>query len=194
MGNRTGIRGLAGAAFAAVLAASGCGENAEIVRFPPPKPNVSVGSQIFDFTLSDAEGHSLSPASFKGRSLLVLVFDRGVWNDGCRKRLRALGAAAPELRAAGAEIAAITSDPPAEAKTYFDKAGLPFPLLSDPDAHVIRLFGLVHEGGRNGYDAARPALFILDREGIVRYADVPGDDAAKSFGTDLAAQARELSR
>jgi len=47
-----------------------------------------------------------------------------------------------------------------------------FPLLSDPGAEVIRRFGLLHASGGPGGDIARPAVFVLDREGRVAWRDL----------------------
>jgi peroxiredoxin len=60
-----------------------------------------------------------------------------------------------------------------------EKLLLPFSLLSDPEGEVSRRYGVWDEEGQ----IARPAIFVLDRVGVVRYAyvgqdfaDRPGDD------------------
>ena len=50
---------------------------------------------------------------------------------------------------------------------------LEFPILSDPDLVAIDDYGIRHkEASIEGSDVARPAVFILDREGIVRWRDL----------------------
>ena len=48
-----------------------------------------------------------------------------------------------------------------------------FPLLSDPGAKTIRAYGIVHEhGGEEGRDIARPAEFLLDQTGTIRWVNL----------------------
>jgi len=66
-----------------------------------------------------------------------------------------------------AEVLGISVDPPERSLEIAEANGLEFRLLSDPDLRVIDRFGLRHpDGGLDG-DIARPAVFILDREGRV---------------------------
>jgi peroxiredoxin len=44
------------------------------------------------------------------------------------------------------------------------------PLLSDPDAATIRAYGILHpHAGVDGADVARPAEFLLDPSGRIRW-------------------------
>lgn len=53
------------------------------------------------------------------------------------------------------------------------KAGYSFSFLSDANAEVIRRYDLVHAGaGENGHDIARPAEFLVDRSGTVRWVNL----------------------
>ncbi len=45
-------------------------------------------------------------------------------------------------------------------------------LLSDSRREVIAQYGLVHAEGHGGEDIARPATFIIDRDGVVRWMKV----------------------
>jgi len=54
-----------------------------------------------------------------------------------------------------------------------EQAGYTFTFLSDPDAQVIRLYDLLHAGaGEEGRDIARPAEFLLDSTGTVRWVNL----------------------
>jgi peroxiredoxin len=53
------------------------------------------------------------------------------------------------------------------------KAGYSFPFLSDQKGEAIRSYDLVHAGaGINGEDIARPAEFLLDSTGTVRWVNL----------------------
>jgi peroxiredoxin len=48
--------------------------------------------------------------------------------------------------------------------------------LSDPKAEVIRRYGVLHPGaGENGRDIARPAEFLVDSAGVIRWVNLTDD-------------------
>jgi len=53
------------------------------------------------------------------------------------------------------------------------KQGYGFTFLSDPKAEVIKRYDLLHAGaGEHGQDVARPAEFLIDRSGTVRWVNL----------------------
>ena len=77
-----------------------------------------------------------------------------------------------EFQAADADILAISVDLPEQSAEIVEAYGLTFPVLSDPGAETIRAFGVLHEAGGPYGDIARPASFILDREGNIVWRDL----------------------
>ena len=70
----------------------------------------------------------------------------------------------------GIRPVAISVDSPEESRDLCQKAGYTFTFLSDPNLDAIRRYDLVHAGqGINGHDIARPAEFLLDSSGTVRW-------------------------
>ena len=68
---------------------------------------------------------------------------------------------------------AISVDTPEINRDMLAKSGYSFTFLSDPQAEVIRRYDLVHAGaGINGQDIARPAEFLLDADGVVRWVNL----------------------
>jgi peroxiredoxin len=73
----------------------------------------------------------------------------------------------------GIRPVAISVDSPEESRDLCQKAGYTFPFLSDPKADAIRRYDLVHAGaGEGGRDIARPAEFLLDSSGTVRWVNL----------------------
>ncbi len=72
-----------------------------------------------------------------------------------------------EFRDAGAEIIALVKDSQAAAHAYFEEHGVPFPCLVDPENRVYHQYEVKSKLLSLGQ---RPALFVVDKEGIVRYA------------------------
>ena len=71
---------------------------------------------------------------------------------------------------------AISVDTPEMSRDLCQKAGYSYPFLSDPKAEVIRRYDLLHTGaGVNGQDIARPAEFLLDSSGTIRWVNLTED-------------------
>ncbi len=71
---------------------------------------------------------------------------------------------------------AISVDAPEESADLCRRAGYTYTFLSDPNAEVIRRYDLLHPGaGMNGHDIARPAEFLLDSSGVVRWVNLTED-------------------
>ena len=78
-----------------------------------------------------------------------------------------------KLNEEGIRPVAISVDAPDVSRDLAQKAGYTFPLLSDQKVEVIRRYDLVHAGaGENGNDIARPAEFLLDSTGTVRWINL----------------------
>jgi peroxiredoxin len=73
----------------------------------------------------------------------------------------------------GIRPVAISVDTPELSRDLAEQAGYTFTFLSDPKADVIRRYDLVHAGaGIEGQDIARPAEFLLDPTGTVRWVNL----------------------
>ena len=76
----------------------------------------------------------------------------------------------------GVEIAAISVDSSAESRKLCQDEGYTYPFLSDPKGEVIRRYGVLHpKAGVDGRDIARPAEFLVDSTGTVRWVNLTGD-------------------
>jgi len=77
-----------------------------------------------------------------------------------------------EIRALDTEVVAISTDDPDQGREIAEAYGIEFGLLADPELRAIDAFGLRHVNGGIGGDVARPATFILDREGRIAWRDL----------------------
>jgi peroxiredoxin len=76
----------------------------------------------------------------------------------------------------GIRPVAISVDAPDVSAELCRKAGYTYTFLSDPNAELIRRYDLVHPGaGVNGQYIARPAEFLLDSSGVVRWVNLTED-------------------
>jgi peroxiredoxin len=90
--------------------------------------------------------------------------------------LRSFEQALPEFDARKIRVIAICVDTPAESEKLRASQGYTFPILSDAKDDVIRRWDLVHpHGGVDGADVARPAEFLIDASGKVRWVNLTED-------------------
>ena len=73
----------------------------------------------------------------------------------------------------GIRPVAISVDSPEVSRNLAQSAGYTFPFLSDQNVEVIRRYDLVHAGaGESGHDISRPAEFLIDSSGTVRWINL----------------------
>ena len=72
-----------------------------------------------------------------------------------------------EFTERGAKVIAIAPDTVDSARSFFERESLPFTCLPDPDREVFRMYDVKSAMISLGQ---RPGLFIVDKDGVVRYA------------------------
>jgi peroxiredoxin len=87
--------------------------------------------------------------------------------------LRGIERSLNAIEAQGIRPVAISVDAPEVSRNLCRKAGYTFTFLSDPNTETIRRYDLLHVGeGVNGHDIARPAEFLVDSTGTVRWVNL----------------------
>ena len=93
----------------------------------------------------------------------------------------------------GVRPIAISVDSPELSRNLCNQRGYTFTFLSDPNAEVIKRYDLLHGGaGVKGQDIARPAEFILDSTGTVRWRNLTDDFRVRARPEQLIEAARAL--
>lgn len=81
---------------------------------------------------------------------------------------------------------AISVDTLDESAMLCKKAGYTYTFLSDPNAEVVRRYDLLHKGaGVNGRDISRPAEFLVDSTGVVRWMNLTDDIRVRATPEDV---------
>jgi peroxiredoxin len=81
-----------------------------------------------------------------------------------------------DFQTRGVAVAAISADTSGESHRLCASEGYTFPLLSDPRTEVIRRYGILHpRAGPDGHDIARPAEFLIDASGTIRWVNLTDD-------------------
>ena len=86
-----------------------------------------------------------------------------------------------EFNAQGIRVVGISVDTPEINQRQCQKLGYTVPLLSDTKAEVIRRYGVLHPGaGPKREDIARPAEFLVDSTGTVRWVNLTENIAVRA--------------
>ncbi len=80
-----------------------------------------------------------------------------------------------DFEARGIRVIAISVDPAETTRDHVAKLGFTYTFLSDPQAEAIRRYDLLHVGGGQEGDISRPAEFLVDPSGTVRWLDLTED-------------------
>jgi peroxiredoxin len=73
-------------------------------------------------------------------------------------------------------VIAISVDSPSDSENLRHSQGYTLPILSDANEEVIRRRDLVHaHGRRDGADISRPAEFLIDSSGKIRWVNLTDD-------------------
>ena len=103
-----------------------------------------VGDPAPGFTLSDANGHSVSLSDFAGRRVIVYFYPAAL-TPGCTTEACEFTEARDELGTAGYDVIGISPDAPAKLAEFADTHHLTITLLSDPDRSVLAAYGAYGE-------------------------------------------------
>lgn len=88
---------------------------------------------------------------------------------------------------------AISVDTPEESERLRRQAGYTFTILSDANRDVIKRYGILHKGaGMGGSDVARPAEFLVDGQGTVRWVNLTEDLRVRARAEEMLNEARKL--
>jgi peroxiredoxin len=98
-----------------------------------------------------------------------------------------------EIEQLGVRPVAISVDTPEMSRDLCRKVGYTYTFLSDPKAEVIRRYDLLHPGGGvNGQDIARPAEFLVDSSGVIRWVNLTEDYRVRARSDQIMEAARAL--
>ncbi len=136
--------------------------------------SVDVGSAAPDFTLVDQDRQEVALHSFRGRPV-VLVFFPGAFSSTCTAELCRFRDSMARLNAAQAQVLGISVDTFFTLKAFRDSQQYTFPLLSDFNKEVIRLYDVFFENMIGLKGLAKRAVFVIDGAGVVRHKEVVED-------------------
>jgi peroxiredoxin len=127
------------------------------------------GTTAPDFTLSSGPDTELRLSDLRGHSV-ILVYYPADWSPVCGDELALFNEILPEFRRHDAEVLGISVDGVWCHKAYTEARHLRLPLLADfePKGAVSKSYGAYR--ARDGF--SERALFLVDRDGVIRWSYV----------------------
>lgn len=139
-----------------------------------------VGQKAPDFNLPSTDRQPKKLSDFAGKTV-VLAFFPGAFTGVCTKEACTFRDSAAEFNNLNAQVVGVTVDSIFAQKAWADANNLEFPLLSDFKREAVTNYGtaLPNFAGLEGYVSSKRAVFVIDKDGVVRYAETtptPGDE------------------
>jgi glutaredoxin-dependent peroxiredoxin len=136
--------------------------------------SVDVGSKAPDFTLTNQDRQPVTLSGLQGRPV-VLAFFPAAFSSVCQKEMCTFRDSLARLGKADAQIYGISVDTFFTLKAFQDQQKLNFPLLSDFNKEAIRDYGVFNEDMIGLKGIAKRAVFVIDKDGIVRHREILDD-------------------
>ncbi len=166
--------------------------------------SANVGDTVGNFSLRDATNRLVALHDLLAQGAVVINFYRGGWCPYCNLELRMLQRNIDKFNQLGAQLVAISPESPDNSLSTIEKHQLNFLVLSDVKSEVARQFGISYivpeylkkTFQKFGLDLSRyndadqvelpiPATYVLDRDGVVRYAFASEDFTQRAEIADI---------
>jgi peroxiredoxin len=155
---------------------------------------IQIGQKAPDFSLFDTEKKEISLSDYKGQNVLLLFFPLA-FTSVCTAELCSVRDSLKMYESFASQPIGISVDSLYTLAKYKKEQYLNFPLLSDFNKEASGTYGALYEQfGFGMRGVTKRAAFVIDKEGIIRYAEVlenaglqPSFDAIKETLTALTA-------
>lgn len=135
---------------------------------------IEAGAVAPDFTLTNQDRQPVTLSALRGQPV-VLAFFPAAFSSVCTKELCTFRDNLSRLNAVKAQVFGISVDTFFTLKAFQTDQKLTFPLLSDFNKQAIRDYGVFNEDMIGLKGIAKRAVFVIDKNGIVRHCQVLED-------------------
>ena len=134
-----------------------------------------VGERAPDFEAVDTDLKKVRLSDFKGK-VVVLVFYPAAFTPVCTKEMCTFRDSMAKFNSLNAVVLGISVDPPFSNKAFKEENKLNFIILSDYNREIVKKYDVYWEfPALPGYILAKRSVFVIDKEGVIRYKWVSDD-------------------
>ncbi|MFO0876881.1 MAG: peroxiredoxin family protein [Gemmataceae bacterium] len=139
----------------------------------PTQAHPQLGLAAPDFTLNDTDGRAWTLSEKLRNGPVVLVFYYGYHCNHCVSQLFGLTKDIEKFRELGAQVVAVSADPPELTRERFKKYGpFAFPVVSDPANQVAQKYATFTPGLKPGDEGSLAhGTFVIGRSGRLAWAN-----------------------
>jgi glutaredoxin-dependent peroxiredoxin len=133
---------------------------------------ITIGQEAPDFTLTGTSKNKVTLSEQRGKTVLLLFFPLA-FTGVCTQELCAIRDDIARYNNSHAVVYGISVDAYASLKKFKEEQGYNFELLSDFNKEVSTAYGCIYHnfsGWMKG--VSKRSAFIIDRAGIIQYAEV----------------------
>jgi mycoredoxin-dependent peroxiredoxin len=133
---------------------------------------IAVGEVAPDFTLPDQNNEQFSLSALRGSQAALVIFYPLAFTGICTSELCAVRDDLSTFQNEAVQVVTISVDSVYSHKVFSEREGYEFPLLSDfwPHGGVAKRYGAFNEGA----GIANRGTFLVDKDGVVRFAELNG--------------------
>ena len=130
---------------------------------------VKEGDKAPDFTLQADDGREVSLKDYQGKKVVLYFYPKDD-TPGCTREAAEFRDTIKQLENENAVVVGVSKDSVESHKKFKEKYGLPFTLLSDPEAKVLRLYDVWKKKSLYGREmmSTERTTFLIDEKGIVK--------------------------
>jgi peroxiredoxin len=152
-----------------------------------------VGKTAPQFTLVGTDLKAVGLSDFSGKNV-VLAFYPAAFTGVCQKEMCTFRDALNDFASANTAVLGVSVDSPFANKEFAAKNGLNFPLLSDITREVIKQYDVVFNdlAGVKGFTVAKRSVFVIDRQGVIRYKWVAPEPKVEPSYAEVTAAVKKL--
>ncbi|WP_301921176.1 redoxin domain-containing protein [Ferruginibacter sp.] len=133
---------------------------------------IEIGQTAPAFTLHDSEKNKVALADYKGKNVLLMFFPQS-FTGVCTAELCSLRDNIAIYNNANAQVFGISVDSVFTLAKFKEEQHLNFPLLSDFNKEVSTAYDAIYmDWILDMKGVSKRSAFVIDKEGIVRYAEV----------------------
>jgi len=157
---------------------------------------VEVSQKAPDFTLPLCDGENVSTFTLSrhlGRGSLVLAFFPLAFTPVCTDELCQFSSEFDRFSQMRAEVYGLSVDSPFTLNAFIKAYKLKVKLLSDFNKDVSASYGVLQEELKGLRGVAKRSVFVLDREGVVRYKWVSDDPSVMPNFAEIEGALQEIA-
>lgn len=130
--------------------------------------DLKIGEAVPDFSATATSGTTFSLSDYRGRCVLIYFYPKDN-TPGCTTESQDFRDHAPAFATANTVIVGVSRDSLRSHENFRKKQELPFELISDPQEHVCRLFGVIKLKKLYGkeYLGIERSTFLIDENGVL---------------------------